>query len=102
MTCGHKERNAMATIVIPTARSGAPGPVERAGLTSLEGKTVGFLNNGWACMDTILGRFDEVLKREFRILRTVQREIPLSSQAPASTVAEIARESDFVVVGLAN
>ncbi len=89
-------------ILVPTGHASSLGSPLGSRVETLQGKTVGFLNNGWACMEIILRRFDEVLRRDYKVAGTRTREIPVSNEAPPAVVAEVAAASDLVIVGLGN
>ena len=67
---------------------------------SLEGKTVGFLDNSKPNSDKVLRYLDELL-RQHGITASVHRRKPTSSRvAPAELLEELAREVDLVVPGV--
>lgn len=70
---------------------------------SLQGCRVGLLDNGWPSWQTMLRSYEEKELTEAWGAATAKRwSIPVSSAAPSETLEEAARESDVVIVGLAN
>jgi hypothetical protein len=68
---------------------------------SLQGKTVGFLDNSKRNSDKVLLYLDELLRERHGIAASVHRRKPTSSRvAPAEILEEMARECDVVVPGI--
>jgi hypothetical protein len=70
-------------------------------LDALEGKTVGILENGKLNADTMLREVAALLEqRHGCTLHAVYSKANASAPAPAATLAQAAREVDFLITGL--
>lgn len=69
---------------------------------TLRGKTVGFLNNGWASWGQTLERFRSVLKEKYGVAEIIERPISTVKSAPQEIFDEMASRCDVVVTGLGN
>jgi hypothetical protein len=85
----------------PTA-SGAERSLSRAAaLASLEGKTIGILENGKLNAPEMLREVaDLFVARHGCILHTVYSKSNASAPAPAETLAKAVQEVDFLITGL--
>ena len=85
----------------PTS-SGAERHLSRAAaLASLEGKTIGILENGKLNAVEMLHEVaDLFVQRHGCIIRTVYSKSNASAPAPSETLAKAAAEVDFLITGL--
>lgn len=71
------------------------------GLSDLNGKVLGVLDNGKPNADVLAARFEELLRERFNIDRVVRRsKISAQKPAPAQHIADLAAEADFIINGL--
>lgn len=78
----------------PTLRAPAVG--------TLAGKTVGFLNNGWASMAKIGRRIEGRLKSKYGAAQVVFYDVPRSMAPPDGLLDRVAAECQAAIVGMAN
>jgi len=85
----------------PTS-SGAERALSRAAaLASLEGKTIGILENGKLNAVEMLHEVaDLFVQRHGCVIRTVYSKSNASAPAPSDTLAKAAAEVDFLITGL--
>jgi hypothetical protein len=85
----------------PTS-SGAERSLSRAAaLASLEGKTIGILENGKLNATEMLREVaDLFVQRHGCVIRTVYSKSNASAPAPSDTLAKAAAEVDFLITGL--
>lgn len=70
-------------------------------LAGLDGKIVGFLDNGKPNGDTLQYRLEELLKESYEIAGVVRRrKVSAQEGAPADYLNELAAEADFVISGI--
>lgn len=81
-----------------TSAERVPG---RPRLPDLNGKVVGFLDNGKPNNDMLQVRFEELLKQSYGIAGVVRRrKISAQQGAPEEYLEELAAQADFIVTGL--
>ena len=85
----------------PTA-SGPPRHLLRAGaLASLEGKTIGILENGKLNAPEMLNEVAALfVQRHGCTVRTLAHKANASAPAPGTTLVNVAQEVDFLITGL--
>lgn len=70
---------------------------------SLDGKVVGFIDNGWWSLGKVLGRFEELLYSDVHASKVVWHKKPdASHSAPPEVMDELANRCDAMIVGLGN
>lgn len=92
----------MVDILMPYAeRPGSHGAPMGTRLPSLDGRTVGLVNNSWRCMHVIA---DQLTRRlvELGAARVVERRISAAQTLPEPLLEELASTCDAVVVGIGN
>jgi hypothetical protein len=85
----------------PTSSIPARQSRRAAALAALEGKTIGILENGKLNAREMLGEIAALFEeRHGCTLRAVYSKSNASAPAPAATLAQAAREVDFLITGL--
>ena len=69
---------------------------------TLAGKTVGFLNNGWASMAKIGQLIEHRLKAEHGAAQVLFFEVPRSLAPPPGLLERVTHECQAAIVGMAN
>jgi len=69
---------------------------------ALEGKTIGFLSNGWRSYNAMGEHIERVLRERFGIAAMRRYPIPTSCAPPPGLLDQVAAECDAAVVGMAN
>ena len=84
-------------ILDPTAEDVAAETTGSNGLTSLQGRTVGLLDNGKIRCRELLDNVEDILRAEHGVARVIRLKKPDASRpAPAEIVAEM-KEADAVI-----
>lgn len=92
----------MVELLMPYAEAVASEDgVLAARLGSLEGATVGIVNNSWRCMDVIADELRRSLGRR-GVAGFDERRISAAQVLPEADVAQLAAGCDAVVVGIGN
>jgi hypothetical protein len=93
----------MAEILMPYAEvagsvawSGAPR------LSTLEGRSIGIVNNSWRCMDVLADELVALLTREHGVAAIRQERISAAQVLPEDRLADMVERCDAVVVGIGN
>ena len=92
-------------IIVLSPEGKAPSATKRvpvlAKLPDLNGKVLGFLDNGKPNADMLQQRFEERLKQTYKIAGVIRRR-KLSAQqaAPKQHIEDLAAKADFVISGL--
>ncbi len=68
----------------------------------LEGKTIGFLTNGWTSFNIMGEHIAQVLKSKFNIREMRIYAIPTSCAPAEGLLSKVAEECDAAIVGMAN
>ncbi len=68
----------------------------------LDGKTIGFLTNGWTSYNDIGEHIAQALKSRFNIREMRTYAIPTSCAPAPGLLAKVAEECDAAIVGMAN
>ena len=84
-------------ILDPTAEDVAAEVTGSGGLTSLQGRTVGLLDNGKIRCRELLDNVEDILRTEHGVARVIRLKKPDASRpAPAEVVAEM-KAADAVI-----
>ena len=84
-------------ILDPTAEDVAAETTGSNGLASLQGRTVGLLDNGKIRCRELLDNMEDILRTEHGVARVIRLKKPDASRpAPAEVVAEM-KEADAVI-----
>ncbi|HWP60932.1 MAG TPA: hypothetical protein VNL14_23755 [Candidatus Acidoferrales bacterium] len=82
-------------------RPAAEKVAEAQHVLDLSGKTLGILDNSKPNWDVMAARFEELLRERYRLAGVVRRrKISAQQGAPASDIAALAAEADFIINGL--
>ncbi len=74
-------------------------PVAR--FTSLQGKTIGVLDNSKPNADKLAERLAELLKERYGVAQVItRRKLTAQQGAPKQYIEELAAQTDFVLAGL--
>lgn len=85
----------------PTSAGAERNLARAAALASLQGKTIGILENGKLNASEMLHEIaDLFMSRHGCTIRAVYSKSNASAPAPAETLAQAAREVDFLITGL--
>ena len=69
--------------------------------TSLQGKTIGILDNSKPNADRLAERLAELLKERYGVANVVtRRKLTAQQGAPKNYIEELAAQADFVLAGL--
>ena len=72
-----------------------------ARFTSLQGKTIGILDNSKPNADKLAERFGELLKEKYGVANMItRRKLTAQQGAPKQYLDELASQADFVICGL--
>ena len=70
-------------------------------LDTLEGKTIGLLNNGWRSLQITYQEFSKLLREKFRVADVIEKCKPYPSRPlPEQVLKELAKQVDAVIVGI--
>ena len=84
-------------VLDPTAEDVAAETTHPAHLTSLQGRTVGLLDNGKIRVRELLDQVEDILRAEHGVARVIRLKKPDASRpAPAEVIAEM-RAADAVI-----
>lgn len=84
-------------VLDPTAEDAAVASVHAARLTSLQGRTVGLLDNGKIRVRELLDHMEDILRAEHGVARVIRLKKPDASRpAPADVIAEM-QSADAVI-----
>ncbi len=73
-----------------------------ARVDSLRGKTIGFANNTWHCMNVIVDEYREVLINDYGVRDVVVHSVPQTVGLTEEMMADIVKRCDAVIVGIGN
>jgi hypothetical protein len=92
----------MVDVLMPYAEQ-PPGTtgLAAARLSTVNGRTIGIVNNSWRCMNVIADELTALLT-ERGAVRIVERRISAAQTLPDDMLAELAADCDAVVVGIGN
>lgn len=77
-------------VLDPTAEDVAAETTHSARLTSLQGRTVGLLDNGKIRVHELLDQIEDILRAEHGVARVIRLKKPDASRpAPADVIAEM-------------
>lgn len=93
----------MVDILMPYAeRPAGHTGLTAARLSTLDGRTIGIVNNSWRCMNVIADELTTVLRADYGVARVVARQISAAQTLPEDTLTAMAADCDAVVVGIGN
>lgn len=93
----------MVEILMPYAEpSASQGGLVAPRLSSLDGRTIGLVNNSWRCMNVVADELTRRLKSDHGVVEIVERRISAAQTLPPPMVEEIAGACDAVIVGIGN
>ena len=78
------------------------GQVAVPAVTEVRGKRIAFLENGWKSFVKMGERLEQVLKDEHGVATFRMFRISSSAAAPEALLAEVVRDYDAAIVGMAN
>jgi hypothetical protein len=100
----HKEgASIMVDVLMPYGEPSA-GPAGRIAprLPSLDGQTIGVVNNSWRCMHVVAEELTRRLKAEHGVVEIIERRISAAQTLPPPMLEEMAGACDAVIVGIGN
>ena len=71
-------------------------------LSTLDGRTVGIVNNSWRCMDLITSELSALLTSDFGVRAVVEEKISAAQMVPDDRLLALSESCDAVVVGIGN
>lgn len=71
-------------------------------LPTLDGRTVGLVNNSWRCMNVVAEELTRRLKAEHGVVDVVERRISAAQTLPSAMLEEMVGACDAVIVGIGN
>jgi hypothetical protein len=84
-------------VLDPTAEDVATAPTDAARLTSLQGRTIGLLDNGKIRVRELLDHMEDILRAEHGVAHVIRLKKPDASRpAPADVIADM-RAADAVI-----
>ncbi len=94
--------NEHVTIYTPTA--GYSGSRLRLAprLDSLAGKTVGFINNRWRCMDIACDEMRTLLKERYEVSSFIEKQTASATPLKETELLDLAKRVDAVITGMGN
>ena len=92
----------LITVYDPTAPSKTAGTQLAPRLDQLDGKRAGILDNTKPNAGLLMGAVVEQLRERYGVTSVLVRTKPVNAPASPSVIADLVRESDFVLVGSAD
>lgn len=93
----------MVDILMPYAEAQAVRAASAAPrLTTLDGVTVGIVNNSWRCMHVIADELTTTLQAQFGVAQVVEERISAAQTLPDDVLDAMAARCDAVLVGIGN
>lgn len=93
----------MVDVLMPYAEpSQAEGGRLAPRLSTLDGRTVGLVNNSWRCMNVVAEELTRRLKAEHGVVDVVERRISAAQTLPPAMLEEMVGACDAVIVGIGN
>lgn len=87
-------------VLDPTAEDATVTTTESARLTSLQGRTVGLLDNGKIRVRELLDHMEDILCAEYGVARVIRLKKPDASRpAPAAVIADMQAAAVIAAVG---
>ncbi len=71
-------------------------------LSSLRGKTVGFIDNGWRSLGLTLDLFEELLYERHEVAGIIKKKTAAGVPLTKEEFADMASKADAVICGLGN
>ena len=88
----------MIILLDPTAKSKVSEKHIAPRVNDLNGKVIGFLNNGKANADILLARIEEVLSKQFKFSQVIKQNKRNAARAVSeTTIEELTGKCDVVV-----
>ncbi|MBI2906587.1 MAG: hypothetical protein HYX92_02895 [Chloroflexi bacterium] len=92
----------MTQILDPTAEPEEEEIALAAPVGDLNGKVIGFIDNGWWSLNVALTRIQELLNQKYRPAEIIWRKKSGSQPAPDEIIEDLAKKCDLAIVGLGN
>ncbi len=93
----------LAVVLMPYAEETAARTKTLAPrLDSLQGKTIGIINNGWNCMNVTTEELRRLLVSEYGVADIIEKKTTASLKLPKAEIEDLARRADAVVCGMGN
>lgn len=68
----------------------------------IEGKSIGIISNEWRCVRIMLREIEQALTRKHGVKKVTTYPVEASMPAPKATLDQARRESDAIIVAMAN
>lgn len=92
----------MLQILDPTAQADEEEIALAPAVGDLNGKVIGFLDNGWWSLKVALTELEKLLNEKYHPAEIVWRKKPGSQAAPEDIINELVAKCDMVICGLGN
>lgn len=92
----------MVQIMDPTADAEEEEVALALPVGDLNGKVIGFIDNGWWSLKVGLTRIQELLNDRYHPAEIIWRKKSGSQPAPDEVIGELTKKCDLVIVGLGN
>ncbi|MBI3743969.1 MAG: hypothetical protein HY261_06775 [Chloroflexi bacterium] len=89
-------------VLLPIPERPRQGLAPSSRLSSLRGKTIGFLDNGWWCFDIVYKVFDDALRHEHGVKQLVRVSKYPTVATPLVDIERLVAECGAVITGLGN
>ncbi|MEK7872864.1 MAG: hypothetical protein AAB502_03270 [Chloroflexota bacterium] len=92
-----------AVVLMPYAEeTAARTKALAARLDSLQGKTIGIINNGWNCMNVTTDEIRRLLVSDYGVADVIEKKTTASLKLPKPELEDMARRADAVICGMGN
>ncbi|MFH1485014.1 MAG: hypothetical protein ABIH46_03000 [Chloroflexota bacterium] len=92
----------MVRILDPTAEFDEKEVALAVPVGGLNGKVIGFIDNGWWSLKVALKELEQLLNKKYEPAEIIWKIKPGSQPAPNEVIEELANKCDFVICGLGN
>lgn len=89
-------------LLSPVAEQSRSGLTLAPRMLDLRGKTIGFVDNGWWCLDVLYRDFDMQLREVYGVTRTIRKHKATSHATSPANFEELAKECHGIICGLGN
>ena len=89
-------------MLLPVPETPAEGLALAPRLTTLRGKTIGFIDNGWRSLGLSLDVLEELLYERYEIEGIVRKKTAAGVPLKKEEFEDLAAQADAVVTGLGN